>query len=56
MNTHQHLSAIRTDARLPAGALNHALLTGSGPVLPSSFAIGTAAQVAVAAARAAATL
>lgn len=57
MNAHQQLSALWTEARLPADALDDAYLTGSDPVLPSSFAVGTAAQVTVAAASlAAATL
>jgi crotonobetainyl-CoA:carnitine CoA-transferase CaiB-like acyl-CoA transferase len=57
MNAHQHLSALWTEARLPADALDDAHLTGSDPVLPSSFAVGTAAQVSVASASlAAATL
>jgi crotonobetainyl-CoA:carnitine CoA-transferase CaiB-like acyl-CoA transferase len=57
MNPLQHLSALWTEARLPADALNDVLLTGTDPVLPSSFAVGTAAQVTVAAsALAAATL
>jgi len=36
--------------QLPTQALNHAVLTGSDPVLPSSFAVGTAAQTTIAAA------
>jgi crotonobetainyl-CoA:carnitine CoA-transferase CaiB-like acyl-CoA transferase len=57
MNAHQHLSALWTAANLPADALGDATLTGSDPVLPSSFAVGTAAQVSIAAASlAAATL
>lgn len=35
---------------LPSDALAHAILTGTDPVLPSSFAVGTAAQSSVAAA------
>jgi hypothetical protein len=35
---------------LPAQALDFAALTGNDPVLPSSFAVGTAAQAAIAAA------
>jgi hypothetical protein len=35
---------------LPTEALRHALLTGTDPVLPSSFAVGTAAQTPIAAA------
>jgi crotonobetainyl-CoA:carnitine CoA-transferase CaiB-like acyl-CoA transferase len=57
MNAHQHLSVLWTDAHLPADALDDVVLTGADPVLPSSFAVGTAAQVTVAAASlAAATL
>jgi crotonobetainyl-CoA:carnitine CoA-transferase CaiB-like acyl-CoA transferase len=57
MNAHQHLSSLWTEAQLPADALDDVVLTGSDPVLPSSFAVGTAAQVTVAAASlAAATL
>ena len=57
MNAHQHLSALWTEARLPADALDDVTLTGSDPVLPSSFAVGTAAQVTIASASlAAATL
>lgn len=37
-------------ANLPTGTLQHANLTGADPVLPSSFAVGTAAQTSVAAA------
>ena len=52
-----HLAALWTDAQLPPDALDDVRLTGSDPVLPSSFAVGTAAQVTVAAsALAAATL
>jgi crotonobetainyl-CoA:carnitine CoA-transferase CaiB-like acyl-CoA transferase len=50
MNAHQHLSALWTDARLPVDALGDLRLSGSDPVLPSGFAVGTAAQVSVAAA------
>jgi crotonobetainyl-CoA:carnitine CoA-transferase CaiB-like acyl-CoA transferase len=50
MDPHQHLSALWTEAQLPGDALDDAYLTGSDPVLPSSFAVGTAAQVTVAAA------
>jgi crotonobetainyl-CoA:carnitine CoA-transferase CaiB-like acyl-CoA transferase len=57
MNAHQHLAGLWTDAELPPEALDDVRLTGSDPVLPSSFAVGTAAQVTVAAAAlAAATL
>jgi crotonobetainyl-CoA:carnitine CoA-transferase CaiB-like acyl-CoA transferase len=37
-------------ARLSEEALRHAQLTGADPVFPSSFAVGTAAQVTIAAA------
>ena len=37
------------DAQLPAAALGFAHLSGSDPVLPSSFAVGTAAQASLAA-------
>lgn len=37
-------------AGLPTDALGHVHLTGSEPVLPSSFAVGTAAQATIAAA------
>jgi crotonobetainyl-CoA:carnitine CoA-transferase CaiB-like acyl-CoA transferase len=57
MNAPQQLAALWTGAGLPPDALDDVRLTGSDPVLPSSFAIGTAAQVTVAAAAlAAATL
>jgi crotonobetainyl-CoA:carnitine CoA-transferase CaiB-like acyl-CoA transferase len=52
-----HLAALWTEAQLPPDALDDIRLTGTDPVLPSSFAVGTAAQVTVAAASlAAATL
>ena len=35
---------------LPDEALEHVVLTGADPVLPSSFAVGTAAQASMAAA------
>ena len=57
MHPLQSLAALWTEARLPADALGDARLTGVDPVLPSSFAVGTAAQVTIAAsALAAATL
>jgi CoA-transferase family III len=37
-------------AELPSATLGSAILTGADPVLPSSFAVGTAAQTSVAAA------
>ena len=45
-----HLYALWSDAQLPLDALDDVRLTGSDPVLPSSFAVGTAAQVTIAAA------
>ncbi|WP_158925059.1 CoA transferase [Acidisphaera sp. S103] len=45
-----HLSALWSDAQLPPEALDDVRLTGADPVLPSSFAVGTAAQVSIAAA------
>jgi crotonobetainyl-CoA:carnitine CoA-transferase CaiB-like acyl-CoA transferase len=44
------LSALWADAALPRTALEMIRLTGSEPVLPSSFAVGTAAQVSIGAA------
>ena len=51
----QALESIWQSARLPAQALQHLTLTGSEPALPSSFAVGTAAQATLAAAALAAT-
>ncbi len=57
MNPSSALADLWNGASLPADALDDVVLTGSDPVLPSSFAVGTAAQVTVAAsALAAATL
>jgi crotonobetainyl-CoA:carnitine CoA-transferase CaiB-like acyl-CoA transferase len=57
MHPLQILSGLWTEARLPADALDDIRLSGSDPVLPSSFAVGAAAQVTIAAsALAAATL
>ncbi|MCO4861658.1 CoA transferase [Cupriavidus sp. WGlv3] len=51
------VGALWRDAGLPAEALAHLRLDGAEPVLPSSFAVGTAAQASLAAsALAAATL
>lgn len=50
MNSRQVLAGLWTEARLPADALDDIFLTGHDPVLPSSFAVGTAAQVTIAAA------
>ncbi len=44
------LARIWHAAGLPAAALEHVTLTGGEPALPSSFAIGTAAQASIAAA------
>jgi crotonobetainyl-CoA:carnitine CoA-transferase CaiB-like acyl-CoA transferase len=44
------LAPIWASASLPADALQHLALTGSEPVLPSSFSVGTAAQASLAAA------
>ena len=44
------LTALWRDAGLPDSALSNIVLTGREPVLPSSFAVGTAAQVSAAAA------
>ena len=44
------MNALWSSAGLPADALARLTLTGTDPVLPSSFAIGTAAQVSFAAA------
>ena len=43
------LAALGTLARLPPDALDAVELTGREPVLPSSFAVGTAAQASIAA-------
>ncbi|MDQ6628918.1 MAG: CoA transferase [Pseudomonadota bacterium] len=52
---HEVLAALWHQLGLPRAALQRAQLVGKEPVLPSSFAVGTAAQVAVAAAALAAT-
>ncbi|HPT57013.1 MAG TPA: CoA transferase, partial [Casimicrobium sp.] len=44
------LANLWTLAALPPDALAHATLTGTDPVLPSSFPVGTAAQASLAAA------
>jgi crotonobetainyl-CoA:carnitine CoA-transferase CaiB-like acyl-CoA transferase len=44
------IEPIWRDAGLPAEALQHLALTGADPALPSSFAVGTAAQTTLAAA------
>ena len=50
MNPADTLADLWPYGGLPAQALNHAVLTGSDPVFPSSFAVGTAAQTSIAAA------
>lgn len=50
MNPREALQNIWAAGGVPNEALPHAALTGSDPVLPSSFAVGTAAQSTVAAA------
>ena len=50
MNPRDALHDIWRAGNLPVAALAHAGLTGSDPVLPSSFAVGTAAQSTIAAA------
>jgi crotonobetainyl-CoA:carnitine CoA-transferase CaiB-like acyl-CoA transferase len=43
------VAALWTQAQMPAAALDDLTLTGADPVLPSSFAVGTAAQASIAA-------
>ena len=50
MNLNEELAKIWSLGSLPADALGHAILCGADPVLPSSFAVGAAAQVPIAAA------
>ena len=50
MNPHEALKNVWAAGRLPSEALAHAVLSGSDPVLASSFAVGTAAQASIAAA------
>lgn len=50
MKAGQALAAIWSDAGLPAEALDHLTLTGDRPVVPSSFAVTTAAHAVQAAA------
>ncbi len=45
MKALDHLAALWVEAGLPADALEDVRFTGNDPVLPSSFAVGTAAQV-----------
>ncbi|MDE2298317.1 MAG: CoA transferase, partial [Burkholderiales bacterium] len=54
-NAMQALEPIWRSAGLPAHSLRHVTLIGEEPVLPSSFAVGTAAQATLAAAALAAT-
>jgi crotonobetainyl-CoA:carnitine CoA-transferase CaiB-like acyl-CoA transferase len=49
MHPDQALAEVWSDVGLPPDALDDARLTGADPVLPSSFAVGTAAQTAIAA-------
>jgi crotonobetainyl-CoA:carnitine CoA-transferase CaiB-like acyl-CoA transferase len=49
MQPMHHLAALWTEQGWPASALDAVQLTGADPVLPSSFAVGTAAQVTIAA-------
>ncbi len=44
------VASLWRDAALPAASLQHLTLTGADPALPSSFAVGTAAQASLAAA------
>ena len=50
MNASEALGSIWQQAGLPSEALQHARLAGEDPVLPSSFAVGAAAQSTIAAA------
>ena len=50
MDAHDALQGLWQQAGLPHAALAFARLTGADPVLPSSFAVGTAAQSSMAAA------
>ena len=49
MTPRESLAGLWTAAGLPAPALEAASLTGADPVLPSSFAVGQAAQASIAA-------
>ncbi len=49
-DAHATLAALWRDAGLPADALGRITLTGADPVLPSSFAVGTALQASLGAA------
>lgn len=48
MQPDQVLAALWSEVALPADVLDDVRLTGGDPVLPSSFAVGTAAQTAIA--------
>lgn len=50
MKTSEVLAGVWRLGELPPEALGHALLAGADPVLPSSFAVGAAAQISIAAA------
>lgn len=50
MQARPAIAALWSEANFPATALSHLHLTGADPVLPSSFAIGTAAQTSIGAA------
>ena len=50
MNSADTLADLWNSAGLPVQTLDHAVLTGTDPVFPSSFAVGTAAQTPIAAA------
>jgi crotonobetainyl-CoA:carnitine CoA-transferase CaiB-like acyl-CoA transferase len=50
MQAHDVLTSLWREAQLPADALTRARLTGTEPMLPSSFAVGTCAQASIAAA------
>ncbi len=56
MAARQAVEAIWTDAGLPSAALHRLELTGTDPILPSSFAVGAAAQASLAASALAASL
>jgi hypothetical protein len=55
MDGMQALSSLWRAVGLPLDGLQNAVLTGADPVVPSSFAVGAAAQSSVAAAALAAT-
>ncbi len=50
MNAKHTLKKLWHDAGMPEDSLNHLILSGVDPVMPSSFAIGVAAQSSIAAA------